>query len=49
LFVAFLVAYSRIYIGVHYPLDVVSGMTFGALAGLLFFRIWRNFNGVFLT
>jgi undecaprenyl-diphosphatase len=49
LFVAFLVAYSRIYIGVHYPLDVVSGMTFGALAGLLFFRIWRKFNGVFLT
>ena len=45
LFVAFLVSYSRIYIGVHYPLDVISGMTFGALVGFLFFRIWRKFNG----
>ena len=49
LFVAFLVAYSRIYIGVHYPLDVVSGMVFGSLVGMVFYRIWRKFNGVFLT
>lgn len=49
LFVAFLVAYSRVYIGVHYPLDIVSGMTFGALVGLLFFRIWRKFNGEVFT
>ena len=45
LFVAFLVAYSRIYIGVHYPLDVVSGMAFGSLVGLVFYFIWRRFNG----
>ncbi len=33
------VAYSRIYVGVHYPLDVLCGMTFGALGGLLFYKI----------
>lgn len=49
LFVAFLVAYSRIYIGVHYPLDVVSGMAFGSLVGMVFYRIWRSFNGAILT
>ena len=49
LFVAFLVAYSRIYIGVHYPLDVVSGMVFGSLVGMVFYRIWRRFNGAILT
>jgi len=43
--IAFLVAYSRIYIGVHYPLDVVSGMAFGSLVGLVFYFIWRRFNG----
>lgn len=49
LFIAFLVAYSRIYIGVHYPLDVVSGMAFGSLVGLVFYQIWRRFNGTILT
>ncbi len=49
LFVAFLVAYSRIYIGVHYPLDVVSGMVFGSLVGMVFYPIWRRFNGAILT
>ena len=49
LFVAFLVAYSRIYIGVHYPLDVFSGMVFGSFVGMVFYRIWRRFNGAILT
>ena len=39
LFWAFLVAYSRIYVGVHFPLDILSGMTFGALAGFGFYRL----------
>ena len=45
LFIAFLVAYSRIYIGVHYPLDVLSGMIFGSIVGMIFILIWRRFNG----
>ncbi|MEP1489225.1 MAG: phosphatase PAP2 family protein [Algibacter sp.] len=34
-----IVAYSRIYVGVHYPLDIVCGLTFGALSGFLFYKI----------
>lgn len=33
--------YSRIYIGVHYPLDVLCGMTFGALSGYSFYRLLK--------
>jgi undecaprenyl-diphosphatase len=32
-------AYSRVYIGVHFPMDVVSGAVLGALIGYLFYRI----------
>jgi undecaprenyl-diphosphatase len=36
---AMVMAYSRIYVGVHYPLDVLSGMLFGACSGFLFYRL----------
>jgi undecaprenyl-diphosphatase len=36
--VAFLVAYSRVYLGVHYPLDVFAGAFVGTLCGLL--AVW---------
>jgi undecaprenyl-diphosphatase len=32
---AFLISYSRIYVGVHYPLDVLGGMIIGALFGYI--------------
>lgn len=38
LFWSFIVAYSRIYVGVHYPLDIICGMAFGALAGFGFYK-----------
>jgi undecaprenyl-diphosphatase len=41
--VAALVAYSRIYIGVHYPLDVISGTCFGILGGWLFAKLYLRF------
>ena len=36
---AFIVAYSRIYIGVHFPLDVISGAAIGAFFGWVFYRL----------
>lgn len=38
---AVITGYSRIYLGVHYPLDVISGMAFGGLTGWLFYIIQK--------
>ena len=34
-------AYSRIYLGLHYPLDILSGYLFGTLTGIFVFRIYQ--------
>ena len=34
------VAYSRIYVGVHYPLDLICGLTFGGLSGYAFYKLF---------
>ena len=34
-------AYSRIYLGLHFPLDIISGFIFGSLVGVLFYRIYN--------
>ena len=34
---ALVVSYSRIYIGVHYPLDIICGTFFGLFSGYLFY------------
>lgn len=33
------VAFSRIYVGVHYPLDILCGLTFGAFSGFIFYKL----------
>ncbi|MDN3667491.1 phosphatase PAP2 family protein [Algibacter miyuki] len=33
------VAFSRIYVGVHYPLDILCGLTFGAISGFMFSKL----------
>lgn len=38
LFWSFIVGYSRIYAGVHYPIDLFFGFTFGALTGFAFYK-----------
>ncbi|MGB5377429.1 phosphatase PAP2 family protein [Muriicola sp.] len=37
---ALFVSYSRIYVGVHFPLDVISGALAGSLMGWLFYRLY---------
>ena len=35
-------AYSRIYLGLHYPSDIMFGYLCGALTGFLFYKIYRK-------
>ena len=42
LFWSLLVSYSRIYIGVHFPLDVITGLFFGILLGYLFSTLLKK-------
>jgi len=34
-----LISYSRIYIGVHYPADVIGGIIFGSVVGWLIYKL----------
>ncbi|MDP3311804.1 phosphatase PAP2 family protein [Lutibacter sp.] len=43
IFWALLVAYSRIYIGVHFPLDVLTGVAFGVFYGFIFYKLYQFF------
>ena len=36
--------YTRIYLGVHYPGDILVGMLFGLLCGYLVYRIYARFQ-----
>jgi undecaprenyl-diphosphatase len=47
LFWAFLVGYSRIYVGVHYPLDVLTGMIVGGFFGWLFYLVQKKARSKF--
>ncbi len=38
------VAYSRIYIGVHYPIDVLGGIFLGSTYGAIFYLIYTKFE-----
>ena len=49
LFWSAVVAYSRIYVGVHYPIDIVCGMLFGALTGFSFYKLQMFLRTKFIS
>lgn len=34
-------AYSRIYLGLHFPIDILVGFLFGAFNGIVFYKLYR--------
>ena len=42
--IAGIVIFSRVYIGVHYPSDVILGCIMGSLFGFLVIKCWEHLN-----
>ena len=43
---ASLVSYSRIYLGTHYPFDVLTGVATGTILSFIFARVFSRFGGL---
>ncbi len=46
---ALLVSYSRIYLGVHYPLDILGGITIGVLSAFFCYGLIQKFKPQLLS
>jgi undecaprenyl-diphosphatase len=46
LFWAFSIAFAQVYVGVHFPVDVLSGACIGALIGIVLGYIFKNFFSI---
>jgi undecaprenyl-diphosphatase len=45
---AMLISYSRIYLGVHYPGDIIPGAITGTLFGIIIFKSYRKIDSKYL-
>ena len=43
----FIFSYSRIYLGLHYPVDILFGLLFGAISSSIFYTIYLRINNYF--
>lgn len=41
-------SFSRIYVGVHYPLDIIAGAVFGVVTAFLFYVVYNKFIAPYL-
>ena len=41
-------AYSRIYLGLHYPLDILTGYVFGIINGIIFYKLYSLFMNKYI-
>ncbi len=40
---SFLICLGRVFVGIHWPSDILSGAIIGVLAGIIFYSIFRKF------